>query len=252
MSALLAVLNILDLDKTDIDSIMESSNSIPLKYRSRAMQIVTAEEFRAWATSATSSELLVQGDPGADTTQATFAMSLVSASLMQGLRNRDRFVSLVFFCGRHVESDDALAGGRAMISSLMAQLLLQHYANATFRQQDVDLEGLRSGDIGVLCRLFEWLVRQLPQHKTLVCVVDGVEYYETAKYEDDMRTVLNSLLGLARDETMCPAVKILATSPMGTVSVHKAFKDDGSNFLLMEGLPSMGEEPGMLELEDQL
>ncbi|KAF5000734.1 hypothetical protein FDECE_11146 [Fusarium decemcellulare] len=250
VSVILAILDISDIDKRDIALIMESSNAIPLKYRRRAKQTILADEFRTWATSATSCELLIQGNPGADTTQATFAMSLVSASLMQGLRNRDRFVSLIFFCGRHVESDDAFSGGKAMIRSLLAQLLQQHYVNATFRQQDVDLEGLRSGDIDVLSRVFRWLVRQLPQHKTLVCVVDAVEYYETAKYEDHMRTVLDALLGLARDETMSPAVKILATSPIGTVSVHKAFKNDDSSFLLMDGLPSRDED--VLELEDQL
>lgn len=80
--------------------------------------------------------------------------------------------------------------------------------------------------------------------------------YETVKYEDDLWTVLNFWLGLARDNSISPAVKVLATSPMGTMSVHKAFDREQNNssqsVLRMEGLPAMGEEVGMLELEGQM
>lgn len=134
VSVILEILNISDLDKGDISFILESSHSISLEYLSRAKQIVYAREFRAWAISVTSFELLIQGESSVDTMQATFTMSLVSASLMQGLRSRERYVSLVFFCHWHIESDDAFAGVSAVVRSLTAQLLQQHSANATFRE----------------------------------------------------------------------------------------------------------------------
>ncbi|CZR67108.1 uncharacterized protein PAC_17007 [Phialocephala subalpina] len=252
VNALLEILNVSNLDTDDITSILESTESIALRYRSQAKNIITTDEFRARATSPTSCELLIQGDTGQDIVQAGSGLSLVSASLMQGLRNQDRFVSLVFFCRQHFESDDTFAGPGAMIRSLTAQLLQQHFADFTFRQRDVDLGGLRSGNVGVLCRLFEWFVRHIPQHKTLVCVVDGVEAYETAKFEADLRKVMDSLLDLARDPSLVPAVKVLATSPEGTVSLDEAFKKDDLSVLLIEVLLSRGDEESMLELEDKL
>ncbi|RYO94260.1 hypothetical protein DL766_002230 [Monosporascus sp. MC13-8B] len=92
-SKLLAVLNISDVNEMDIEAIIESGEAISLRYRSRANRILKV------------------------------AMFLVSASIMQGLRGRTRFVPLVFFCGRHVEYDDAFTEGGVMIRSLTAQLL---------------------------------------------------------------------------------------------------------------------------------
>ncbi|RYP33773.1 hypothetical protein DL767_004640 [Monosporascus sp. MG133] len=252
VSELLAALNISDLDKMDIEAIIELGDAIPLRYRSSANRIVKSDAFHAWATSARSCELLIQGHVVADTVQARAAMSLVSASIMQGLRGRARFVPLVFFCGRHVEYDDEFAGGSAMIRSLTAQLLQQYFANATFRKQDVHLEALEDVDIDIVCGLFGWLVRHLPQNMTVICVLDDASCYENRRYEADMRRVMEFLLGLARDESMPPAVKVLATCPAGTVDLHKLFKRDDSAILSMEGLPSMGEELGMLKVEDEL
>ncbi|KAF3763328.1 hypothetical protein M406DRAFT_261652, partial [Cryphonectria parasitica EP155] len=183
--------------------------------------------------------------------KAGSALSLVSAMLMQGLRTRPSFASVVFFCRQHPESDDLFAGPSALIRSLTAQLLRQDFANFTFCQKNVDMEGLRGGDVGVLCPFFEWLVRQLPQQKTVVCVVDAVETYETGEYEDDLRTVMQSLLRLARDPNLLATVKVLVTSHENTVSPHEIF-NEGEGILLMEGLISNGDEKGMMDLDGEL
>ncbi|RYP52433.1 hypothetical protein DL768_002399 [Monosporascus sp. mg162] len=238
--------------KMDIETIIKPGEAISLRYRSRANRIVKSDAFHAWARSARSCGLLIQGQAVADTVQAEAAMSLVSASIMQGLRGRTRLVPLLFFCGRHVEYDDEFTGGSAMIRSLTAQLLQQHFTNATFRKRDVHLEALEDADIDIVCGLFGWLIRHLPQNMTVICVLDDVSCYENRRYEADMWRVMEFLLGLARDESMPPAVKVLATCPTGTVDVHKLFKQGDSTILSMEGLPSMGEELGMLNVEDEL
>ncbi|RYP67979.1 hypothetical protein DL769_005626 [Monosporascus sp. CRB-8-3] len=68
----------------DIEAMIESGQAIPLRYRGSADRIVKSDAFRNWATSARSCELFIQGDAVADTVQAGVAMSLVSASIMQG------------------------------------------------------------------------------------------------------------------------------------------------------------------------
>lgn len=236
----------------DIEAILESGDSIPLRFRSHAKQIVTSDQFHLWATSAISCELLVQGYEVSDEAQAECAMSLVSASLMRSLRDRDRFLSLVFFCGRHIESDDPFTGGAAIIRSLTAQLLQQQFMNLSFQSQGINLEAIAAADIDVICALFERLVRSLPQHMTVVCVLDDMGCYENHRFESDMRRVLEFLLRLTRDETMPPAIKLLVTCPTGTVSVHEAFKQEDSSILSMEELPQRAGDLGMLEIEDEL
>lgn len=255
VDGLLEALNISNLDKEDIQQILDSSESVPLKYRLRARQLVRTDEFRNWATTPESRELLVQRDPRLrDPVQARHAVSLVAASLMEALRSRERFVSLVFFCRRHTDSDDVCAGPAAMVRSFIAQLLEQSYQGYSFLRSDMDLDGVRAGNVSVLCALLEWLVAYLPEKKktTLVCVVDGVDAYENQEEGTDLRTVMDSLMGLARGEDPDRVVKVLATSPMGTVSIDEAFKNDPSSFLSMERLEIVSDAVGALEFDGEL
>jgi hypothetical protein len=64
-----------------------------------------------------------------------------------------------------------------MIQSFIAQLLEQSYQGYSFAHKDVDLNGVRAGNATVLCALFEWLVKWLPEKEkkeTLVCITDGI------------------------------------------------------------------------------
>ncbi|KAK3344239.1 hypothetical protein B0T25DRAFT_573189 [Lasiosphaeria hispida] len=254
VKALIEALNIARLDKDDMEHAFSLSESIPFEYRLRAQEIVRAREFQTWATATESRELLVEGDPGLEAVPAGAAVSLVAASLMAGLRARQRgFASLVFFCGRHTSRDDAHAGAGPMLRSLIAQLLEQHYANYTFRQSDVSLDRVRTGtDLDALCRLLEWLTKWLPSETTVVVVVDGIGDYEMGRFKDGMLVVLRCLLGLARNESPQPVVKVLATSPTGTVGLRSEFTKSASSLLLMEELQIVSETMDMPELEGQL
>lgn len=240
---ILSIIQESNLDHIDIEAIMESHEAIPWKYRKHAQQIFVSKEFYGWASSSKSCKLLIQGQTGNDSIQARLAIAWVSASLMQTLRMRNHFASLAFFCGRHFEPEDGPIGATIMISSLMAQLLQQHYANTVFNQQDIDIAGLKSGNVSALCIMFEWLVRQLPRDKTLLCVIDAVDAYETEELEVDMRTVLRHLLELTRDTNVSATIKVLA-SATGTIEVHEEFQDQDANILLMESLTSSLEDAG--------
>jgi len=254
VKALIEALNIVGLDKDDMEHAFSVSESIPFEYRLRAQEMVRAPEFQTWATATESRELLVDGDADLEAASAGSAVSLVAASLMAGLRARERgFASLVFFCGRHTSRDDANAGARPMIRSLITQLLEQAYVDYTFRPSDVGLDRVRTGtDLDALCRLFEWLVKWLSSETTLVVVVNGIGDYEMDRYNDDMLVVLRCLLGLARNESPHPIVKVLATSPAGTVGLRSEFGSSTSGLLLMEELQIVSEMMDMPELDGEL
>ncbi|KAI1822493.1 hypothetical protein F4861DRAFT_550684 [Xylaria intraflava] len=249
--ALLNILGAPDLDWAATNEILSSENSVSLRHRSHTNRVVATEEFHAWAISPHSRELLIQGDPAQDVTEAGPALTLLSATITHALQNQERFVPLVFFCAREVQLRDAEAGPTTMMRSLTAQLLHQYYANSTFWQRDVDIHGLQTRRIDALCLFFKFLVRHVARQKTIACVIDGVGEYENAKHSDDLRTVLDCLLGLVRAEDVPPAVKVLVTCHTGTVEIHNAFSNDSESFLSLEGFTSMGDEGAILNLENE-
>lgn len=250
-------LNISDIDNKDFRAILDSSESVPLRYRLRARAIVRTDNFQSWATSPESRELLIQRDRFQDLVQTCKAVSLAVASLTETLRSRDRYVSLVFFCRRHTDSDDTCAytGPVAMIRSFVAQLLEQSYQGYRFVCDEVDLEGVRAGNVVVLCTLLERLVKYLPdkeKKKPLICIADGIDAYENDEDGAGLRMVMDSLLRLARSGDPDRVVKVLATSPMGTVSIDEAFHDHSSSFLSLESLRIVSyEEDGALEFAEE-
>lgn len=248
------LLNIADIDESDIDDILESRDLVPVRYRYRAEQVAGTSQFRDWIISPKSRELLVHGEHRLDSGYA-LALSLVCATLTRALRRRARHIGLAFFCDRHAEDDDRFAGANSLIRSLIAQLLRYQSFDMTFLRDDVNLDRIRDNDLNEVCALFGWLVRRLARDVTLICLIDGIEQYENDEYEEDLLIVLRYILDLARDQHLLPSLKVLVTSSSSTEAVQDAFTDDDCCFLSMEELPRINQESSMLrwrttDLED--
>ncbi|KLU91963.1 hypothetical protein MAPG_10911 [Magnaporthiopsis poae ATCC 64411] len=238
------LVNMTDIDISDLEAADEDRGLIPGRERAMAKAVVGTTQFRRWAVAPESRELLIHGDesPGRRGGGEFSALSLLCADVVRALRNKKsgRYVSLVFFCGRHVEDDDGPRGGRAMARSFIHQLLRQRPFG-----DDVSLDGLglageagssssSSVSLGILCGIFGRLVRLLPADVIVVSVIDGVSHYEKDRLEAGMLAVLETLLGLARDDNVAAAVKVLATSPGRTDTVQKTFRaGDDASFLSM-------------------
>jgi hypothetical protein len=253
---LLEILDVFGIDENDLKSILDFSGSVGLKYRLRARAMVRTDDFQRWATAPVSCELLIQPDRFQDAVQTCNAVSLVVASLIETLRSRDRYIPLVFFCRRHTDIDDncAYAGPAAMIRSIIAQLLELSYQGYSFAPSEVELDGIRTGTMSALCALLEWLVKYLPEKdrkKTLVCITDGIDVYENGEDGDDLRTVMDTLLRLARIQDSDRVVKVLATCPVGVVSIDEAFQYETSSFLSMESLQIVSYAEDALDFGDE-
>ncbi|KAM3084606.1 hypothetical protein ACMFMG_001290 [Clarireedia jacksonii] len=249
-STLLELLDIPIVNSDDINSILESSNSIPTKYHNRAAQVVQSSQFHSWATSATSRDLLIQADIASDPAHSAEALSFVCATMAKALRQREQSVCLVFFCAGLDKFDSDQVGPVAMIRCLAAQLLSQQLMGMKFLEDDVDVDGIRNRDVEALCRLFELLVRLVSRRLTLVCLLDGITYYENPEYQSDLIEILKFIVDLSRDDTVGPAVKVLATCPVGTIEVHTVFDDDSDSCLSMAGLPLLGHDLVISNFED--
>ncbi|KAF8861121.1 hypothetical protein BDZ45DRAFT_740720 [Acephala macrosclerotiorum] len=252
MNGLRDLLNIPDLDLIDIAHITETQNLIPARLRSRSEQLVTTPQFNNWLVLPKSRELLVHGDFDSISPNYISALSLLCATLTKAMRTRRSYISLVFFCGLHVEEDEGPVGGKTMVQSLIAQLLRQQFFDLSQLSQEIDIELVKKDSLGALSLLFRWLVRRIPQDLTLVCIIDGISHYENDDFEDDILKVLRLLLSLSRDENSETVVKILVTSPSTTDSVQEEFREDDACFVSMAELPMTGPQFGMLELESGL
>ena len=243
----------LSQDSSDIDfevnQILDSGESIVLEYRSTEDQIACTQEFRDWILASSSGELLMHGDYPFGGGHHASPLSLFCITLLQALSTKSSYIPLLFFCGQHVEPEDG-AGGQVMIMSLISQILRQHAYIPVHLRHQLDQESIRRGDIQYLCSLFEFLVRLLPFEVTVVCIIDGISYYETDEFEDEMIMILKRLLGLVHDPGLRPAMKLLMCSPSTTDRVQFEFGGEDANVLDLAGTRLLSQEAGSLFLND--
>ena len=233
---LLDWIDIPDLASSDMEYIAERRGvRVPPHEQARAEQIVRTQQFRNWLASPSSAQLLIHGNY--DRQRYISGLSLFCQTLAESLVERTpHFLHLIFYCGLHV--DDEYAGGRALIQSFICQLLCQHDFDSALRSSEVAQQLVEFGDIEELCKLFEMLVYRLPREVVLLCLIDGVVYYEREEFEDDIGLVLATLLKLSCEQGTHAAVKVLITSPTKTVDVRQPFPDE--LILSMESLAGSG------------
>ncbi|GJD00423.1 hypothetical protein ColKHC_09248 [Colletotrichum higginsianum] len=153
-------------------------------------------------------------------------LSLFCVSMAEMLYGHQRFIPLLWLCGRHISPGDRFSGGRSMLASLADQLLRQHEfdVRSIMTAGAVDLSRLQAGDEKETLRLLYALICHIPEAITPVFLVDNVIFYEREEMEADL--ALSSLLKLVVDGNLRAAVKVLFTSTPGTRHIRGAFDDD--------------------------
>ena len=104
-----------------------------------------------------------------------------------------------------------MSGPSGLLRALLAQLVTLYTFRIGFTHYN-DYHELQRFDVVRLCALFSELVKDLPEGFILVCVIDGVSFYETSEWADDLRLVLETLNALTRDPEVWAAFKVLVTS----------------------------------------
>lgn len=109
---------------------------------------------------------------------------------------------LYFFCGQHRYDNGPLAGPQGLIRSLTTQIILawpKQFPNPDLRFLSSLFHGRVSVeedlDVGVVCRIFHALSRQLPPSSMVHCIIDGIPYFETSigGWNEDIREVVDCL-----------------------------------------------------------
>ncbi|KAM0424977.1 hypothetical protein ACHAPT_009778 [Fusarium lateritium] len=244
-------LRIPNFDETDLQQMISRADEIFHQDQGRAQQVLTSQLFRNWLNSPNSSKLLVHGDFRTAVDVSPF--STLCAVSAHAFRESGRFISLVFFCGRHLAWDEH-HGGAVMMRSLIAQLLRQFPWQYLPSDAQMFIQGMDLGNVESLCRLFTDLIGQLPPQRPVICIIDSVNLYETDDYLDGLESVILSLLNVIDESSRGtgPPLKLFLTSPWPTSEVRRVFDLDPNSLLHMESLPRAGHNLGVAGLREQL
>ena len=248
---LLGWINIPNLEFHDMEKIDERRQVwVPAEEQASAEHLLQARQFREWLVSPKSTQLLIHGNY--DSKRLVSGLSLFCTSFVRALQERaPRFIHLIFFCGLHVDSDvDSYVGARAMIQTFICQLLCQFDFGSAMPSSAVSRELVQSGDVEALCGVFLTLVHRLPRSIALICIIDGIVYYERPEFCDDLGVVLAAILRLSGEQSTQAAVKVLVASPIKTNEVRLPFPDE--LILSMDAIARPGWVASRTRVERQL
>ncbi|CZR49553.1 uncharacterized protein FPRO_15912 [Fusarium proliferatum ET1] len=230
-----------DLDLDDMAFVAGRKHQLPEREIVRTEQIIETKLFQEWIISAFSSKLLVQWDTcPPESVAGISSLSVFSLTMTEILRCRDRFISGLWICGLHTDDSEtgARIGGRAMLTSLIDQLLRQFAFDMRRLQSEINVSNIQHGSLDEVLDLLKWLVCALPSNLTFVVIADGVALYERPNLWRDAFKVFARLLSLCNDSTVAVTMKVLLISTPGTDYIRQAFEREDL-ILSVDGLPQM-------------
>jgi hypothetical protein len=233
----------MDIDLKDTCHIDDRKEEIYDRQKAHVEQIVSSALFQKWIVLTNSAKLLVQWDTDrSDSTAGTSPLTIFCTTMAQVLRARDRFISVLWFCGHHYDRSDGgnCVGGYAMLASLVDQILRQHAFYTEGLHHEINFNLLKGGQfLEELLRLLGWLMRQLPRALTVFFILDGVYLFEREDFWLDAQSVFLGILRLVNDTSVSATVKVLFTSSPRTTTVRGAFEEEGL-ILDVDELPKLG------------
>jgi hypothetical protein len=126
-------------------------------------------------------------------------------------------ITLLYCCGSY----DQMHSINLLYESLVAQLLRTSYGFDTkyFRLENIKIAF--EVDVDHLALLLSDLLAQLPEKRIVLCMIEGIDYYEAQNYLTIYHCI-RQLTHLYQDlTTMKARFKILVTSKPGTQTVNR-------------------------------
>lgn len=239
-----------DLD--DLSAVLCMDRMMAPKRQARAAALMQNDCFQSWLKSPDSQMLAVNG-MGYDARPYT-ALSYFAALLRQTLSQLDvagdkQVMTLIFFCGEHLESGDELKGPVGLMRSLCAQFLLAFSEQLDLAFIDHGFStSLHSRHVDALCALFRELLASAARavgRCVFICIIDKVCSFEDESNLADLDRVMACLRSIASVEPQDGFIvfKMLAMSGVASMNAGRWFGAEG--ILSMEDeVHNGGEEYG--------
>jgi len=229
-----------ETDKIDTTYISTMQDDLPESDRAKAEQILLHQPFKDLIESVTPAKHLVTwgtSAPGAMTFKNKITpLSVLCTNIQQTLSKnaKMKLIPLSFFCGLHTHSSASTndwtklvlpVGGRALIISLLAQLVRQFDFgdNGFWIDEQCRAPSSQFLHTDKLNRLLVSFIRCLPNSVHLLVMVDEVRLFEKDELKGDALPVLNTLIDIAEDQSLEASVKVLLTSTLPPLYVGSRF-----------------------------
>lgn len=197
---------------SDIQYVLGQADVANTTYEAKSL--LQMEKFQHSLSGSLSCFVFVDGNAESHALDRVSPFTVLCVMLSLNLHHMPEALSIHFYCGLHAGSHDRLSGITGLLRSLISQLLLVY--------EDFDLRFIRSRryfaelmayDISRLCDTFQQLVRQIPNDKTLFCLIDGITFFDNWRWREDLSFVLPKLKALAESSSRDgPVFKLLMTN----------------------------------------
>ena len=192
----------------DVEDALRQIFLFHLTDQDRAIAIIEDPTVEDWLTEPGFGALFVNANSRRD--EAISPASVACAMIIHLFtntvtKNRVPITTLYWFCGLHKNGPNDNAS--SLVRSLICQLLSASAFGHGFEQ----IEAFDKDDLGELLEIFTKLLRQLPKENAVICVLDGISYYEDFRLRDDTCRVIGRLVELSRG--VAPIFKVFVTSP---------------------------------------
>ncbi|KAI1110448.1 hypothetical protein F5Y14DRAFT_361112 [Nemania sp. NC0429] len=215
----------------DLNRVIQQSTNFDAESQGKARWLLKTPEFGTWFGGRRSSIFLVDG---ATTGQIQLVSSMSSfCAILAGslIYDSPDTITLSFFAGLHAgtdSSDHNLDGLQGMMRCLIAQLLSSSLLDPNLDSLNpMHLDACRRHDLKHLCHVFVNLVEQLPPEIDAVCIVDGISWYEQARWLTDLRSVVGMFEHIVErsNPRYTGILKVLMTSPGRSTDVVNRTRD---------------------------
>ncbi len=229
------VLSLLDFDiellPNDVESDLRNVWTLPPSAQDRAVAVMMSPQLHTWLTSAQPSALFVNGNHDASSrlSPLSYICSKLIESMCPCVELRPRHPSVLacaFFCGQHMDPDDAAARPAGMMRNLLAQLVLSYNGfSLTTMKRLLEIDPCEVGELGTM---FADLIEQLPRRYLVFCIIDGMTLYEDshARCEAAVQAARTLLQAMERCKTKGCIFKILVTCPGSSRTLYQDFDEE--------------------------
>lgn len=195
----------------DVENALGHLASMTLGDQDRVWLFIQHDAVHDWLLNPLYGPLLVHGngrrhDPISPT-------SVACAVLIHVFSKKLFFPTLYWFCGLHMTGSNGHPLG--MIRSLICQLLCLSCCKCTAN----DCDDLDTQDLKRLLTLFGRLLRRSSGGVPVVCIIDGISFYENRYQKDSISKTIRVLAQLAAMDP--PRCILLLTSPMRTSLINR-------------------------------
>ncbi|CAH0046130.1 unnamed protein product [Clonostachys solani] len=184
----------------DIQTCQRNGYASDEAFQAKAAKLIQSQELKNFITSNSNlGTLLINGNEDMSATEGASPVSLVSARIALASANTPQTLCLSFFCTEHRSygGPPGPPAPAAMMASLTAQLL-NKMAERSFSVDlsfcdDLKTEDISGFNLKTLCVIFSELAKQIPEGTILICLIDGIDLYETGDFREDVDTIMRRM-----------------------------------------------------------